>query len=179
MMAGGGRAWRLAGRVIGVRLREKTGGITLNTHQTKRGYVQIPSRFILPPRLWQELRDWAPLLPDAICHNSLPQMPPWVIFILSVFSCLKCSLLVTYLVVQWLRFCTPSERDSGSIPDRELDTTCCNRQLKRTHICNEDQRPCMLQLRPGANKKINIKKKIFFLFWYLWKASTTWTLFKN
>ena len=32
----------------------------------------------------------------------------------------------TSLVVQWLRFCAPSERAPGLILVRELDSTCCN-----------------------------------------------------
>ncbi|KAI4587396.1 hypothetical protein MJG53_005183 [Ovis ammon polii x Ovis aries] len=64
------------------------------------------------------------------------------------------------VVVQRLRFCTPSERTQVQCLIRE---PCRSTQLKRTHICNEDQRPCMLQQRPGANKKINILKMFFSL----------------
>ena len=135
--------------------------ISLSTH-IKKGEVKF--RYLLGSSSHQGYAGTSELSSLASeCHSSrlipsnatLSNFYTLCIFLFKMFS--SCD----FLVAQWLRFCTPSERTQVQGLIRELDPTCCSRQRKRTHICNEDQRCCMLQLRPGANKKINIKKKCF------------------
>ena len=61
-------------------------------------------------------------------------------------------ILGTSLVVQWLRLRAPNAGAQVRFLVRELDPVCRNREF----IChNDDQRSCLLQLRPGAAKSMN------------------------
>lgn len=62
-------------------------------------------------------------------------------------------------MVQWLRLRTPNAGEPGAqVPPllRELDPICYN-QLKEPACSIEDQRSCMLQLRPDTTKEIFLK----------------------
>lgn len=56
---------------------------------------------------------------------------------------------VTSLVLKWLRLWDPNAGSPYSIPGQELDPTT---KSSHTTFHKEDQRPCVLQLWPGASK---------------------------
>ena len=64
----------------------------------------------------------------------------------------------TFLVVQWQRLQAPSAGGHGSIPG--WGTRSHRPQLENPTGCNEDWRSLVLQLSPGAAKKINMKMTV-------------------
>ena len=65
------------------------------------------------------------------------------------------------LVVQWLRLNTPSARGLGSVPGQGTRSHMPQLrihmpQLKDLTYCIKDGRCCVLQIRPGATKEINV-----------------------
>ena len=109
----------------------------------------------LSPCLWAPDNPWSTFCYyRSACIFYGRVFPPWCFWHWGQKgeTNLRNWILGTSLVVQWLRLHAPNAGAQVRFLVRELDPACHNWEL----ICHhDDQRSCLLQLRPGAAKSMN------------------------